>query len=353
MKNKVGLISLIVLLLLFVTNSFADTWGLPTPKEYCSDNKKFCFKVIPKKLESQLSYFQDKVDAKENAGANKTQKENYCKGIFYARNERGKLEKKWTAKLVNEVSPVNAIVSNDGKYIVTFDNWHSVGYGNDVVAIYSSTGELIKRFGLDYFLTQSDINNLPASVSSIWWYGKRWIDEKKKELVLEVVESEQDKKYFQIRFDLAEGKLLDEKRNRLANLTFLISPIEKFSESELTHPNNSADKAIEECFNNQMNSTKLVSSEILLNKASSKELPEIGTAAKAVRATGIVVAEILVNESGEVGCAKITSGHPLLRDNVLKAIKNWKFDKSEQKLFGKLAFHLRWALVAPDGTILK
>lgn len=102
-----------------------------------------------------------------------------------------------------------------------------------------------------------------------------------------------------------------------------------------------------------MNSTKLVSSEILLNKASSKELPEIGTAAKAVRATGIVVAEILVNESGEVGCAKITSGHPLLRDNVLKAIKNWKFDKSEQKLFGKLAFHLRWALVAPDGTILK
>ena len=40
-------------------------------------------------------------------------------------------------------------------------------------------------------------------------------DEKKKELVLEVVESERDKKYFQVRFNLSDGNLLDEKRNRL------------------------------------------------------------------------------------------------------------------------------------------
>lgn len=215
MKNNFGLSSLVVLLLLFVTNSFADSWALPTEKTYCSENKKFCFKVVPKKLESQLSYFQDKVDGKENAGANKTQKENYCKGEFLAQNSKGKLEKKWTTKLVNEVSPVHTIISNDGKYIVTFDNWHSVGYGDNVVAIYSSEGKIIKNFGLNYFLTPNEVSNLPMSVSSIWWYGKRWIDENKKELVLEVVESEAAKKYFQVRFNLSDGKFLDEKNKTI------------------------------------------------------------------------------------------------------------------------------------------
>ena len=32
--------------------------------------------------------------------------------------------------LVNEVSPVTALVSDSGNTI-TFDNWHSVGYGDD------------------------------------------------------------------------------------------------------------------------------------------------------------------------------------------------------------------------------
>lgn len=352
MKKTINFLLLVFLSLLFSNTALADSWALPNEKEYCSENNKFCFKVIPKKLESQLNYFKDRVAGKENAGADKNTKENYCKGEFFERNEKGKLIKKWSKKLVNEVSPVSAIISNDGKYIVTFDNWHNVGYGDHVVAIYSSQGEVIKKFGLDYFLTKDDISQLPTSVSSIWWHGRHWIDEKKKELVLEVVESEKDKKYFQLRFDLSNGKLLDEKRNRLPHLAFVIEAIKKLDENQLAYPNTTPDKVADECFADQSNFVA-VSSEELLNHAVTKEIPHLLPAAKALRVSGIVVAEILVNKDGKVECARITAGHPLLRGSVLTGIKNWKFEKTDRNLLGKIVFELRWGLVAPDGTILK
>ncbi|MGV8135761.1 MAG: hypothetical protein AB2L20_11140 [Mangrovibacterium sp.] len=31
--------------------------------------------------------------------------------------------------MINQISPVVAIVANDGSSVVTFDNWHSNGYG--------------------------------------------------------------------------------------------------------------------------------------------------------------------------------------------------------------------------------
>lgn len=99
----------------------ADTWRLPETEKYCSENKKYCLKVEPKKLESQLSYFQDKVDDKDNAGADKNVKENYCKGTFLAKGK-----KVWKVQLDNEVAPVSALVSNNGDYVITFDNWHGV-----------------------------------------------------------------------------------------------------------------------------------------------------------------------------------------------------------------------------------
>jgi hypothetical protein len=63
---------MMIVCLLFVgstSNALGDTWRLPTKERYCSANKQYCVDVTPKKLESQLKYFQDKVDNKANAGA--------------------------------------------------------------------------------------------------------------------------------------------------------------------------------------------------------------------------------------------------------------------------------------------
>src|SRR4051794_20165551 len=113
----------------------ADTWLLPTKEKYYSPNKKYYVEITPKKLESQLKYFQDKVNGADNAGTAKGEKENRAKAAFYVRRADGGYAKKKQFPLANEVAPISAIVSNKGDYVVTFDNWHAVGYGDDVVLI--------------------------------------------------------------------------------------------------------------------------------------------------------------------------------------------------------------------------
>lgn len=67
----------------------ADTWALPKKEKYYSPNKKYYLEVTPKKLESQLKYFEDKVEGRDNAGAAKELKDNRAKGAFYARRADG------------------------------------------------------------------------------------------------------------------------------------------------------------------------------------------------------------------------------------------------------------------------
>lgn len=321
--------NLVVALLFILGLSFvvkADSWSLPTTKKYCSENKKYCLKVEPKKLESQLSYFQDKVDEKENAGADKSVKENYCKGTFYSKGK-----KLWNVQLDNEVSPVDALVSNDGSYVITFDNWHSVGYGDNVVAIYSGlTGSLIKKLGLSDFLTESDIYNLPASTSSIWWNGTHQIDYQKKQLILKVVKNSKKEEFFDVRIDLTNGAVLDEVIDRLPSLQFLLSTKEA-PEKEISY----AVKSETSLCQDTENLTQLSTSE--LNKKNiSKTMPEYPPAAKAVRAIGESVFEIVISENGDVECVNPISGHPLLRATLINSIKKWKFENSQNKYMGRI-----------------
>jgi hypothetical protein len=82
----------------------------------------------------------------------------------------------WEMKLINQVSPVSGMVSNDGKYFVTFDNWYSMGYGVDVMAYYNNKGELVKRHMLED-ISPFPINTYEISISSIWWScGHEFID---------------------------------------------------------------------------------------------------------------------------------------------------------------------------------
>ncbi|MDQ3847329.1 MAG: hypothetical protein M3261_00050 [Thermoproteota archaeon] len=171
-----------------------------------------------------MKYFEDKVNNQENAGATRKAKNNYAKGTLYKLNEDGLYRKIRSFPLVNEVSPVDAIVSNNGNYIVTFDNWHSAGYGSDVVVIYRSDGSVIKQLALEDFLTENDIGTLPETVSSRWWGRDHYIDEKRNLLVLRIVSSTESKwtgsalegaKSYELKLDLATGNLLEPKRDLL------------------------------------------------------------------------------------------------------------------------------------------
>lgn len=314
----------------FIFSANADTWRLPKKEKYYSPNKSFYLEVTPKKLESQLKYFEDKVKGSNNAGAVKGVKDNRAKGAFYSRRADGEYSKKWEFPLVNEVSPVSAIVSSRGEYFVTFDNWHSVGYGEGVIVIYHADGTLVKKIGLEDLLTEGDIETLPHSVSSIWWGGDHYIDEASGLLVLRVVSNrkspeEEGAKFQELKIELATGRSLEQKRDLFPQLRVFASvDTGAASEPSNASPSKPTCSSTEESFN----STEAirVPSEQLYAQAKERPLPPYPVIAKAAHVENTVIVEVLVSKTGDVICARSLSGHPLLRAAAIAATLKWKFD---------------------------
>lgn len=143
---------------------------MPKTRKYWSKNHQYVFKVEPRRILTQLAYFQDLVEGSEDPGSASGQKVVPCTDTLY-RNRRLWSDKKIGSKpLSNDVAPVEAAVSSDGQYVVTFDNWHSVGYGDDDVVIFGPQGKLIRKFSWEDLLGH-DAQNVTHSVSSRWWRG--------------------------------------------------------------------------------------------------------------------------------------------------------------------------------------
>jgi TonB family protein len=71
---------------------------------------------------------------------------------------------------------------------------------------------------------------------------------------------------------------------------------------------------------------QIVAGGVINGKAVKKPRPEYPPAAKAARAMGTVVVQILVDEKGEVASAEAVSGHPLLRGAGEEAARRAKFE---------------------------
>lgn len=148
----------------------ADTWMLPEKTSYASCGGQARVTVTPRALESQLAYFEDKVRKSRSAG----QKRGGAAAAS-ARVERlidGRWQPLWEGKIANEVAPVSAIVRDDGQYVVTFDDWHMMGYGPNVVAIYGVGGVLVRALALSDLVPGDYLRAMPRSVSSVQWRGE-------------------------------------------------------------------------------------------------------------------------------------------------------------------------------------
>lgn len=112
-----------------------------------------------------------------------------CTATLYERKFLVWYAPKWTAPLSNRVAPVSALVSDSGRYVVTFDNWHQVGYGDDVVAVFDgSNGTLLWKYRLEDVLSNEELCQIKCSVSSRWWArGKHAMDEGRDRLILNSV----------------------------------------------------------------------------------------------------------------------------------------------------------------------
>lgn len=73
----------------------------------------------------------------------------------------------------------------------------------------------------------------------------------------------------------------------------------------------------------------VVSGGVLTGRAISRPDPVYPPAARAVRASGPVTVQILVDERGSVISATAVSGHPLLRPAAVAAIRRWRFTPTQ------------------------
>ncbi len=72
-----------------------------------------------------------------------------------------------------------------------------------------------------------------------------------------------------------------------------------------------------------------VSGGVLAGTAISKVQPVYPLIAKAARASGAVLVQVLISEEGQVIEASVVGGHPLLREASLQAARQWKFKPTE------------------------
>lgn len=189
--------------------SCADSWALPTITTYTSCAGQTRITIIPRNLESQLSYFDDKVGEVDPAGQKKGGSPFAMARLERLLNKRWQLV--WESRIANEVAPVQAIVRDDGSYTVTFDDWHSVGYGPNVVVIYGPGGRRIRALALSDVVPPDYIKALPHSVSSIHWRGKPRFSPDGHRVIIPVTipseDSKSDSKKIDIAIDLADGRV--------------------------------------------------------------------------------------------------------------------------------------------------
>lgn len=203
-------------LLAIAAPAFADSWAMPHPRTYLSPDGQVRLRVIPRDITSQLDYFDDKLHRKEPAGQRPGSRQASARAILERLGAGGKWLPVWDRPLPNEVSPVDVLVADGGRYVVTFDDWHGVGYGPNTVVLYGADGRLVRALSLRQILPQVYIDALPHSVSSIHWRGEARFAPDGESLILAIVvpddsdKASRDPSYVDRRIRLSDGAVIED-----------------------------------------------------------------------------------------------------------------------------------------------
>jgi hypothetical protein len=213
MKANTAARSLAIAALVFSSSwALADSWLPPTTEITPSASGRYRVTVVPRPIGGALAYFGDKVKGDEPAGQRKGDAQTSPIALVEHLGATGKWNLVWQMPLVNDVGPSSFLLANDASFLVTFDNWHSVGFGDDVVVIYNGRGTLVRKLSLDQLLPPAYVHQLPRSVSSRWWGGEHRLVDSDRFVELQVVEPGSDARrkarYAPVRVRLSDGAVL-------------------------------------------------------------------------------------------------------------------------------------------------
>jgi len=162
----------LVLSALLATPCRADQWLPPQAETYQSSDATYRLHIQPRAVISGMAYFSDKLKHREPAGTITGQRQTTATAAIEHLAADGQWITVWSGPLTNEVAPVDALITDGGRYVVTFDNWHSTGYGPNAVAILDGHGHVIRSLALKDIVSDDYIYALPHSISSIVWRGQ-------------------------------------------------------------------------------------------------------------------------------------------------------------------------------------
>lgn len=185
-------------LILFVVTGtvsvLADYWGSPKVITVYSDNREYMLMVYP--IEYPSNYFAAKYQRQLRKGI-ATDSIVPTHAVLYRISNSDTIEV-WNKSLANRQSPVNAIVANDGKSVITIDDWHSKGYEHTLV-LYGEGGELIKDFELKD-ITPFPLEQYLRSRSSIHWGGNvKYLDNDRVEILFRNEKGKEKKRIYNIK----------------------------------------------------------------------------------------------------------------------------------------------------------
>ena len=144
-----------VILVALTAASPADDWPAARVKNVFSEDGARFVRITP----------GDNIGA--TVGFKGAKKGRNGRAEFYVRQRDRSYTLIADVELPNPVAPVDALLSNTGS-LITFDNWHNVGYGK-VVVIYDARGAIVRAHDLEHLYPREKVGRVPMSVSSRWW----------------------------------------------------------------------------------------------------------------------------------------------------------------------------------------
>jgi hypothetical protein len=75
----------------------------------------------------------------------------------------------WIRALANREAPVEALVADGGRFVVTLDEHGWAGSGENDLVIYGADGRVVERRSLSDLFSEEEIAAFPRTVSSTWW----------------------------------------------------------------------------------------------------------------------------------------------------------------------------------------
>lgn len=165
--KKMKYLILAIAALLTFNYAGADSWESPKVKVYYSADSSYFVRIVPKIVPERYWKWMNASTKRKERFSPQDTTIIYCHAMMFKRTKVGDTLI-WKENLINQISPVSAMVSNDGKYLVTFDNWYSAGYGVDVLVVYDKDGMMLKRHMLED-ISPFPVNTYPLTISSLWW----------------------------------------------------------------------------------------------------------------------------------------------------------------------------------------